>query len=315
VSPPRDPRLLVVALGSRALQGSGRPAGREAWLRALERSLPPLVDVAAAGFRIVLVHGSAPSEDTGPRAGAHRVAVPPLALDRRAAEIQGAAGYEIQQTLGNLCRARGVEVSIVVVVTRVEVDPDDPAFGRPTRAVGPSYSTAQARRLAREHGGTFPGRSAARRRVVPEPRPRRILEADLIRRLADAGAVTVAAGGGGVPVIETGGAYGGVDAILQEDATAGLLATAIAADRLVFLTGVDRVEVGHRTDRAIAVERLSRVEATALVKAREFPSSSIGPKIEAAVEFIAAGGREAIITSLPSTRAALDGRAGTRVVP
>lgn len=315
MSPPRDPRLLVVALGRRALQGGGRPAGGDAWLRALERSLPPLVDLATAGFRIVLIHGTGPSDEASLRAASRRVAVPPLGLDRRVAQAQGAAGYGIQQALGNLCRARGVEVSVAVIVTRVEVASDDPAFERPTRAVGPFYSPAQARRLAREHGWTFVGNGATRRRAVPSPRPRRILEADVIRRLADAGTVTVAAGGGGVPVVATAEGYRGVDAILQEDATAGLLATAIAADRLVFLTGVDRVEVGHRTDHAIGVERLSPAEARALAKAGAFPPGSIGPKIQAALEFVEAGGREAIITALPAIRAALDGRAGTRVVP
>jgi hypothetical protein len=108
---------------------------------------------------------------------------------------------------------------------------------------------------------------------------------------------------------------GGVEAILQEDATAGVLATALAADRLVFLTGVDQVEVGHRTERAIGIERLSLAEARALLTAREFPSGSIGPKIEAAVAFVEAGGREGIITSLAAVGAALDGRGGTRVVP
>jgi carbamate kinase len=268
----------------------------------------------AAGFRIVLVHGGRPSGDADRRARPGRSTDPPLALDVRAAETQGAAGYGIQQALGNLCRARGVEVPIVVIVTRVEVAPDDPAFRRPTRPVGPRYSAAQARRLGRERGWTFFGRAGARRRVVPSPRPRRVLEADVIRRLTDGGALTIVAGGA-VPVVETAEGYRGVEAVLQEDATAGLLATALAADRLVFLTGVDRVEVGHRTTRAIGVERLSLAEARALLKAREFPSGSIGPKIEAAAGFVEAGGREGIITSLPGIRAALDGRAGTRVVP
>jgi carbamate kinase len=314
VSPPRDPRLLVVSLGGRALQG-GRPVGPEAWLRALEQSLPPLVEVVAAGFRMVLVHGGGPTGDPGRRAAAARSPAEPLALNPRAAETQAATGYGIQQALGNLCRARGVEVPIVVVVTRVEVAPDDPAFRRPARPVGPPYSAAQARRLGRERGWVFLGSAATRRRAVPSPRPRRVLEADVIGRLADAGAIAIVAGGGGVPVVETDEGYRGVEAVLQEDATAALVATALAADRLVFVTGVDRVEVGHRTSRAIGVERLSIAEARALLKARAFPAGSIGPKIEAAAEFVEAGGREAIVTSLPAIRAALDGRAGTRVVP
>jgi len=315
VSLSRDPRLLVVALGRRALQGGGRTGGREAWIQTLERSLPPLLDVAAAGFRIVLVHGTAPREDIVARAGPRPAAASPLALDLRAAETQGAAGYAVQQALDNLGRGQGREISITVIVSRVEVAADDPAFARPAYPVGPAYSVAQARRLTREHGWTFLGKAAARRRVVPSPAPRRILDAEVIRRLADACAITVTAGGGGVPVIATAEGYRGVDALLQEDATAGVLATAIGADRLIFLTGVDRVEVGHRTDRAIEVEHLSCVEARALVKARAFPPGSIGPKIEAGVGFVEAGGREALITSLPVVRAALDGRAGTRIVP
>ena len=312
---PRDPRLLVAALGGLALHDGGRPAEREGRLRALERDLAPLVDAALAGFRIVLVPGTRAPHESAPGGRARRVIAPPLTLDRRAAEAQGATGYAVQQALGNIAQARGVEISAAVVVTRVEVAPDDPAFARPARPVGPAYPAAQARRLAREHGWTFLGKASARRRGVPSPRPCRILEADAIRRLADGGTIAIAAAAGGVPVVATAQGYRGIDAIPGEDATAGLLATAVGADRLVFLTGVDHVEVGHRTDRVIRVERLSRLEALALVRARAFPSGSIGAKIEAAAAFVDAGGREAIITSLPALRAALDGQAGTRVVP
>ena len=311
---PRDRRLLVVALGDRALRGASRPAGPEAWLRELGRSLPPLADLVADGFRLVLTHGQGlPGDD--PARGVPRRPVPPSALDVRRAEAQGAAGYLIQQVLGNLCRNRNVEAPIAVVVTRVRVDPDDPAFRRPTSPVGRPHSAAEARRLARERGWAFAGSAArGRRRVVPSPRPRRILEADAIRRLADAGVVVIAAGGGGVPVVETPLGHRGVEAVLQEDATAALLATAVAADHLVFVTGVDRVEVGHRT-RSIGIERLSVAEARALLAAGEFPPGSMGPKVEAAIAFVEAAGSEAIITSLPALRAALDGRAGTRVAP
>jgi carbamate kinase len=316
---PRDPRLLVVALGGRALQASGRPTGRPparaAWARVLELSLPPLVDVAAAGFRIALVPCGVPLDDTDRRAGPSRTASAPPPLDLRAAEAQGAVGYGVQQALANLCRARGDEVPIAVVLTRVVVAADDPAFAKPTRAIGPPYSVATARRLARDLGWTFAGNGTSRRRVVPMPEPRRIPEAGVIRRCVDGGTLTIAAAGGGVPVVETPEGYRGIEAVLEPEATAALLGTALAADRLVFLTGVDRVEVGHRTARAIAVEHLSLAEARALLAAREFAAASIGPKVQAAVDFVARGGREAIITSLPALRAALDGRAGTRVVP
>src|SRR5262245_39005644 len=144
VSPPRDPGLLVVALGGKAL-GVGAAAGPEAWLRGLARSLPPLADLLVAGFRLILTHGGELACDELPRgAGAGRRPAPPAPLDVLRAESQGAAGYLIQQVLGNLCRNRNVDVPIAVVVTRVRVDPDDPAFGRPDRPVGPVYGPAAA---------------------------------------------------------------------------------------------------------------------------------------------------------------------------
>jgi carbamate kinase len=311
---PRDPRLLVVALGGQALRGAGRPSGAEGWLRALGRTLPPLADVVAAGFRLAVTHGGGfPDEGLVPSEGG-RASVPPAADLRRAA-VQAAAGYAIQQVLGNLCRNRNVSVPIAVVVTRVRVDPADPAFHRPIRPVGPRYSAAQARRLARTRGWTFARVDArGRRRVVPAPRAREILEAPAIRGLLGAGVVVIAAGGGGVPVVDGPLGHRGVDAAVEEDWTAAILGTAVAADRLVLVTGVDRAEVGHRT-RSIGIERLSVADARALLAAGEFPPASMGPKIEAAIEFVRAGGREAIITSLPAVPAALDGRTGTRVVP
>jgi carbamate kinase len=302
----------VVALGDRALRGARRPAGPEAWLRELGRSLPPLADLVAAGFRVVLTHGGGPPGDERARKPADP---PPPSLDVRRAEIQGAAGYLIQQVLGNVCRGRNVEARIAVVVTRVGVDPDDPAFRHPTSPVGRPHSAAAARRLARERGWAFAGSAArGRRRLVPSPQPRRILEADAIRRLADAGVVVIAAGGGGIPVVETPLGHRGVDAVLQEDRTAAVLATEVGADHLVFVTGVDRVEVGHGT-RSIGIERLSVAEARALLAAGEFPPGSMGPKIEAAIAFAESAGHEAIITSLPRLGAALDSRDGTRIAP
>jgi carbamate kinase len=311
---PRDPHRLVVALGGRALRAAGSSGGAEGWVRALSRTLPPLADVLAAGLRPVLVHGSGlPGEELAPPApGRERVST--LAFDLERAESQGAAGYAVQQVLGNLCRNRNLDVPMAVVMTRVRVDPDDAAPGRLARPVGPRYTAAQARRLERERGWRFAGSAASRRRLVTSVLPREILDAAAIRRLVEAGIVVVAAGGGGVPVASTPLGHRGLEVLLEEDATAALLGTAIGADRLTFVTDVDHVEVGHGT-RSIGIERLSIADARALLAAGEFPPASMGPKIEAAIEFVGAGGREAVITSLPRLRAALDGRAGTRIVP
>jgi carbamate kinase len=316
VTAPRDPRLLVVALGGRALAGPAGLASPADWFRGLGRSLPPLVDLVAAGFRLVLTHGAGPQvEDALARMELARRAVPPLTLDLCAAEVQGSLGYAIQQVFGNLCQARGVEVVAAAVVTRVLVDADDPAFAAPSAPVGPFYPAAHARRLERELGWVLvEDAGRGHRRVVPAPRPRRVLEADAVRRLADAGVVPIAAGGGGVPVVRTALGYEGVEAVIEKDLAAAALATAVGADRVLFLTGVSRAAVGHGTPRAIEIERLTAAEARALLAAGEFPSGSMGVKVEAALEFVAAGGREAVITSLADVRAALAGRAGTRVV-
>jgi carbamate kinase len=315
MSPPRDPRLLVVAVGGRALRATGGRVGLDAWRRSLEPGLGPLADLVAAGLRLVLTHGRGPSEDERVPIEPRRRPASPVPFELHRAGGQALAGYAIQQALENLCRVRNVETLAVVVPTRVRVDPDDPAFERPTRPVGPRYTVGQARRLARERGWTFAGSPAqGRRRIVPSPRPRDVLEAPAIRRLVDAGLVVVAAGSGGVAVVTTPLGHHGVEAVLQEDATAAVLGTRVGADRLVLATGVDRVEVGHRT-RSIGIERLTVADARALLAAGEFPPVSMGPKIQAAIEFVEAGGREALVTSLSAIREALDGRAGTRVVP
>ncbi len=314
--PPRDPRLLVVAIGGNALREPGGLAKPEEWFRGLERSLPPLVGLVAIGFRLVLTHGNGPQVgDELLRMELARKTVPPLSLDLCGAETQGSLGYAIQQVFGNLCRARKLDVPAATLVTRVAVDPADPAFRQPTKPIGPPYPALAARRLQREKGWTLVEEAGRGwRRVVPSPRPLAVLEAELVRRLSLAGAVTIACGGGGVPVVDTGTGYRGVEAVVEKDFSTELLATGLGAERIVFLTGVERAAVNFGTPQEIAIERLAVAEARALLAAGEFPPGSMGPKVEAGVRFVEAGGREAIITSLDRVRAALDGEAGTHVV-
>ncbi|HZS32742.1 MAG TPA: carbamate kinase [Methylomirabilota bacterium] len=312
MSGPRDPRLLVVALGGGALEAAGSPARPAEWLRCLGRTLPPLVDLIAAGFRLVVTHAGAPA--VADLLGRPVPPAPPLSLDACGAGSEGALGYAIAQVLDNLCRARGLETPVAAVATRVLVDGAEAASEGPGTPVGPAYAPAEARRLRREHGWTLveePGRGY--RRLVPRARPRRVLETEALRRLVAAGVLPVV-GAGGVPVVETAVGYQGVEVRVEPDYTAALLGTALTADRTLFLTGAERVMVGWGTPRAIAVERIAAREARALLAAGEFPRAGIGAKLEAALEFVGAGGREAVITSVAHARAALDGRAGTRVV-
>jgi carbamate kinase len=314
--PPRDPRLLVVAIGGNALREPGGVAKPAEWFRALGRSLPPLVELVAVGYRLVLTHGNGPQVgDELLRMELAQKTVPPLTLDLCGAETQGSLGYAIQQVFGNLCRARKLDVPAATVVTRVVVDAADPAFQHPTKPIGPFYTAAKAKQLHRQKGWTLvedAGRGY--RRVVPSPRPLRVLEAELVRRLSMAGAVPIACGGGGVPVVETETGYHGVEAVIEKDLATETLATGLGAERLLVLTGVPRVAVNFGTPQELAVERLTVAEARSLLAAGEFPPGSMGPKVEAGVRFVEAGGREAIITSLDRVRAAIDGDAGTRIV-
>src|SRR5262245_28863283 len=185
-APPRDPRLLVVGIGGNALREPGGMAKPDEWFRTLGQSLPPLVDLRAAGYRLVLTHGNGPQVgDELLRMELAQKSVPPLSLDLCGAETQGSLGYAIQQVFGNLCRARGLDVPVATLVTRVVVDPDDPAFRRPTKPIGPFYTAAKARVLGKKKGWTLaPDARRGYRRVVPSPRPLRVLEAEMVRRLS-----------------------------------------------------------------------------------------------------------------------------------
>lgn len=311
----RDLRLLVVAIGGNALRETGGVAAPDEWFRGLGRSLPPLVDLVAAGFPLVLTHGNGPQVgDELLRMDLARRTVPPLSLDLCGAETQGSLGYAIQQVFGNLCRLRGLDVPVATILTRVVVDPADSAFARPTKPIGPFYTARKARQLERQKGWTLvedAGRGF--RRVVPSPRPLRVLEAEMVRRLVEAGAVAIACGGGGVPVIETPAGYRGVEAVVEKDLSTEALATALRADRLLILTAVERVAVNFGTPQEKGIARLTAAEARALLAAGEFPPGSMGPKVEAAIRFVEGGGREAIITSLNRVQAAIDGAAGTHI--
>jgi len=317
VAESRDPRLLVVAIGGNALREPGGVAKPDEWFRALRKSLPPLVDLVVAGYRLVLTHGNGPQVgDELLRMELAQKTVPPLSLDLCGAETQGSLGYAIQQVFGNLCRARGLEIPVATIVTRVVVDAADPAFQRPTKPIGPFYTAAKARELRKKKGWALvedAGRGF--RRVVPSPRPLRVLEAEMVRRVSLGGGVPIACGGGGVPVVDVDGGYRGVEAVIEKDLATETLATGLGADRLLILTGVERVAINYGTPQQIGIERLSVADARRLLAAGEFPAGSMGPKVEASVSFVERGGREAIITALDRARAAIEGDAGTHVVP
>jgi carbamate kinase len=239
-----------------------------------------------------------------------------MPLDVCGADSQGGLGYMIQQALVNALGRAGKAREVTTVITQVLVDPGDPAFTHPTKPIGPFYRREAADRLRVSRGWPMiedSGRGF--RRVVPSPQPLAILEAAPIRILVEAGVVVIAAGGGGVPVVRRAdGGLAGVEAVVDKDRAAALLARSVGADHLVIVTGVDRVAIGFNTPRQQDLEVLSAEDAQHHLAAGEFPPGSMGPKIEAALAFLAEGGQEVIITSPRVLRLALEGRHGTRVV-
>jgi carbamate kinase len=307
--------LVVVAIGGNALRTDDGVGAPSEWFDALALSLPPLVDLVGAGHRLVLTHGN------GPQVGEEmlrmeivRPVMPALTLDLCVAETEGSLGYAIQQVLGNLLRRRGVHTPVASVVCQVVVDAADPAFGRPTKPIGAFYRKAEAQRHARDHGWSVVEDSGRGwRRVVASPRPVRVVEAGLIRALVESGVIPVAVGGGGIPVLENATGYRGVEAVIEKDLATAVLAHDLGAERVIFLTGVDRVAVGWGTPAQRFLDRLTAAEARRLLAAGEFAPGSMGPKVEAAVQFVEGGGRAAMITSLDRVAEAMRGAAGTTV--
>jgi carbamate kinase len=313
-------RTAVVAVGGNALLEGGGPATIAEQFDAARRLAAQLRELVAAGWRIVLTHGN------GPQVGfiirrSDLVAdiepgLPQLALDMAVADSQGSLGYILANTLQSELRTASLPQQVLAMLTHTVVDAADPAFSSPTKPIGSFYDEATARRLADTNGWVVAEDSGRGwRRLVASPRPVRIVERDAVETLVGAGFIVVAAGGGGIPVVEeSDGRLRGVEAVIDKDFASALLATALGAELLCITTGVDRVAVnfGRPDERALDVVDID--EARRHLADGQFPAGSMGPKIEAALGFLAAGGDEVLITSPDRLADAIRGETGTRVV-
>jgi carbamate kinase len=307
---------IVVALGGNALIRRGEPGSIDVQRRNLAAAATPLVELASAGHDLVLTHGNGPQVGyLAIEADAARDIVPPPPLDVLVAESQGQIGYLLTQALAEAFASRGREPSIATILTQVVVDPADPAFRSPTKPVGPGYDEATARALAAEHGWSVARDGLTWRRVVPSPTPTAIVEAASIRALVDAGTIVVACGGGGIPVARAeDGSHVGIEAVIDKDSCAVLLAEEVGAQTLLLLTDVPAVQVGWGTSSAVSLKRLSLAGAEAGVADGSFASGSMGPKVAAAARFVRRTGRRAAIGSLENAVAVFAGRSGTTLV-
>jgi carbamate kinase len=310
------PRV-VVALGGNALLRRGDQDSAEVMRKNARMAAERVAEVASRGWEIVVTHGN------GPQVGrillqneAARDWVHPMPLDVCGAESQGQIGYLLQVTIGDVFFERGMERPVATVLTFTRVPPDDPAFQNPTKPIGPHYEEAEAKRLAAERGWQMaPGPEGQWRRVVPSPRPYSIVEAPVIRRLAESGVIVIGGGGGGVPVIEEGPRLIGVEAVVDKDLCAAILAREVDAQVLLICTDVEGVYAGYGTPDQRIIDRLGADEAGRMVEDGTLPAGSMGPKVQAAVEFVSGGGRRAVICALDEAPEALEGQAGTSIIP
>jgi carbamate kinase len=307
---------VVIALGGNALLRRGAEDTFEEMYRAARAAAERVADIAAMGWEVVLTHGN------GPQVGrillqqeAAREVVHPMPLDVCGAESQGQIGYLLQVTIGDVFFERGMERPVATILTLTRVPPDDPAFANPTKFVGPYYEEDEARVLEAERGYVMKADPhGGWRRVVPSPKPYSIVETPIVRQLVADGIIVIAGGGGGVPVIEDGPRLVGKEGVVDKDLAAAILAHEVEASVLLILTDVKRVQRGYGSFLPEDIERMTIAEARTLLKKGEFGAGSMGPKVEAAVGFVQAGGSRAVIADLADATAALLGEAGTEIV-
>jgi carbamate kinase len=296
---------IVVGLGGNALLRRGDRADLAVERRRVREAVAQLAPLAAM-HDLVITHGNGPQ--VGLLALQSEAGGNPTPLDVLDAESEGLMGYLLEQELRSALSGRHV----AALLTEVEVDPDDPAFQRPSKPIGPVYPAAEGERLARERGWHMARGQGGLRRAVASPAPRRILELESIRKLVDLGHIVICAGGGGIPVaVERDGTLRGLEAVVDKDRTTALLAEGVGADALLLLTDVP----GVYEEFATARPRLLRAVTPEELRARAFDSGSMGPKVEAACRFVERTGRFAAIGALEDAPAVLGGTAGTCVAP
>ena len=308
-------RTVVVALGGNALLPPGERGDIYQQFAHTRKSLAPIVAMAKAGWRIAVVHGNGPQiGDELYRNEMARRELPPLPLGALVAATAGWIGYMIQQSLQNALEKAEIERDVVTVITQVIVDPDDAATREPIKPIGRVLDEETAKTMEREFKWSIREDEDGYRRIVPSPVPIDIVEREQIRRLIERGTIVIAAGGGGTPVYRDPVLrLEGVDGVIDKDRAAAVLARALDAEVLLILSNVEGVYSGWGTAQERLRSRLSVSETEAMLAGDELGKGSMAPKVEAALSFVKAGGRKAMIARLDQGLDALNGTAGTTI--
>lgn len=312
-----EKKLAILAVGGNSLILDDAHKSVQDQFHAVEETCKHIAGLVKKGYRVVVTHGNGPQVGfVLRRSELARHELHEVPLDSCGADTQGAIGYQVQMAMYNEMRSWPQRPVVATVVTQVLVDRNDPSFKKPTKPIGSFMSQTDAAEH-REQDGWEIVEDAGRgfRRVVASPRPRRIIELEAIRRLLENDIVVVAVGGGGIPVVEdAGGRLVGAAAVIDKDLATSLLARELKADLFIISTAVERISVNYRKPDQKDIDRMTLAEAKKYLADGHFAPGSMKPKVEAIIEFLEAGGREALVTDPPHLVAALEGRSGTWIV-
>lgn len=311
-------KIALIAFGGNALLPENQRGMQEEQMNNAQRAARLMVHVVKKGYELIIVHGN------GPQVGNLLIQmeesitkVPPFSLEVCDAMTEGSMGYMLEKAIINELRKNSLDKDVATIITQVVVDREDPAFQESTKPVGPFYSKYRAEMIMRQKKAKLvedAGRGY--RVVVPSPKPIDVVSKFVIRDLIREGKIVIAGGGGGIPVVINGrGLFKGVEAVIDKDYTASLIAREVRADLFIILTNVERAYLNFGKPEQKDIETMTVDEAQAYLAEGQFPSGSMGPKVEAAVEYIKGGGKEVLITSASHLKAALLNRSGTKIVP
>ena len=307
---------MLVALGGNAILKSGEKGTAEKQFENVGKTCRHLVKLVVDGYGLIITHGNGPQVgDILLKNELSRNVLFPMPLDVCGAQSQGMIGYMLQQSMRNELKKVGKEMPVVSLVTQTLVDESDEAFRIPTKPIGPFYDSSEMEVLRKERGWQMVDDSGrGYRRVVSSPEPRDIVERKAIKRLFESGVLVIAAGGGGVPtVVGEDGSLRGVEAVIDKDLVAQMLASYVKADFLLMLTDVKKVFLNYGKPDQVAIDRMNIAEARRYLREGHFAPGSMRPKVKAAIRFVEAGGEKTIICSLEKAVEALEGSAGTTI--
>ncbi len=309
-------KTALIAFGGNALLPKPRQGLQNEQIKLAEKAARLMIHIVQRGYDLIIVHGN------GPQVGNLLIQmeesinkVPPFSLDICNAMTEGSIGFMLEKAIINELRKKSVDKEVATLITQVIVDKEDPAFDAPSKPVGPFYSEYRAKMLMREKKWIMmedAGRGY--RKVVPSPKPIDVVSKHVMCDLVRSGKIVIAAGGGGIPVIINGrGLFQGVEAVIDKDYTSGLIARETRTDLFIILTNVPQVYLNFGTPREKPILEMTVDEAKEQLAQEQFPPGSMGPKIEAAIDYIEGGGNEVLITSASHLKAAMINRSGTRI--